>query len=498
MGAVRIANTCFGLVLCAAVAAALPAQTFTTLQSFDNTDGASPYATLVQAANGTFYGTTQWGGVDGIGTVFGITPGGSLTALDSLVCYYLCGAGIGAAALVQATNGDFYGTTQWGGTGSRCLYGCGTIFKITPGGTLTTLHSFNVGDGNGPIGGLVQGTDGDLYGTTSSGGAYGLGTVFKISPTGTLTTLYSFCSQSGCIDGAAPIAGLIQASDGDFYGTNGADGAHGSGTIFKITARGKLTTLYSFCAQAECADGSYPASRLVQAADGDFYGTTLQGGTNPGGAPFGGGTAFKITPGGAFTTLYSFCSRKGCADGQYPSGISQATDGNFYGTTAGTTYKTTYGGDANEYGTIFKLSPGGTLTTLYNFCAQAACTDGQLPGAGLVQSTSGDFYGTTAGGGTNTTCGTQGCGTVFRLSVGLGPFVETQPTSGKAGMPIKILGTDLTGVSGVSFNGTPAAFTVLSPSLVKATVPSGATSGTVQVVTSHRTLSSNTAFRVAP
>jgi uncharacterized repeat protein (TIGR03803 family) len=479
-------------------AIALPAQTLTTLYSFDSTAGAYPSRGLVQAANGDFYGTTYGGGANGGGAVFKITPSGTLTTL-----YSFDGAdgGLPSGGLVQAANGDFYGTTYDGG--ANCSpYGCGTIFKITLSGMLTMLHSFDGADGAYPYAGLVQATNGDLYGTTYDGGANclpdGCGTIFRITPSGTLTTLYTFCSQTGCADGQNPYAGLAQATNGDFYGTTYAGGANcpagGCGTIFKITPSGSLTTLYTFCSQTGCADGQNPEGRLVQATNGDFYGTTYAGGANC--PPNGCGTIFKITPSGMLTTLYSFCSQSGCSDGELPiAGLVQATDGSFYGTTA-------YGG-ANEggggssAGTVFKITPMGALTTLYNFCSQSACVDGSYPVAALVQATNGDFYGTTFFGGTSATC-YLGCGTVFDLSVGLGPFVVTQPTSGKVGMPVKILGTNLTGATSVTFNGTAAVFQVLSSSEIKASVPAGATTGTVEVVIPRGALSSNVTFRVLP
>jgi uncharacterized repeat protein (TIGR03803 family) len=488
-------------VLCATTAIALPAQTFTTLHSFDGTDGNGPYAGLVQATNGDFYGTTTYGGANcapsgGCGTIFKITPSGTLTTLYNFCSQSGCTDGeLPAAGLVQATNGDFYGTTTTGGANNNAgcgfsgMPGCGTVFKVTPGGTLTTLYSFcsqsGCTDGENPFAGLVQATHGDLYGTTLHGGADGGGTVFKISPSGTLTTLYSFCSQSGCMDGESPYAGLVQAASGDFYGTTENGGAHGRGTVFKISPSGTLTTLLSFCSQSKCKDGGSPYAGLVQGASGDFYGTTENGGAH--GGPYGGGMVFKITPSGLLTTLYSFCSQSGCTDGEEPyAGLILATDGDFYGTTY-------YGGGGtNILGTIFKITPRGTLTTLYSFCSQSGCTDGAYSYAGLVQATNGDFYGTTQGGGAN------GIGTVFRLSVGLGPFVETQTTSGNVGAAVKILGTDLTGATSVTFNSTAATFTVVSRYLITTAVPAGASTGRVQVVTPIGTLSSNAPFRVVP
>jgi uncharacterized repeat protein (TIGR03803 family) len=417
-------------LLCATTAIELPAQTFATLHSFDGTDGALP-----------------------------------------------------PAGLIQATDGNFYGTTGIAGANSD-----GTVFKITPSGTLTTLYNFcsqsGCADGQNPSAGLIQATDGNFYGTTSGGGVNLQGTIFRITASGALTTLYSFCSQSGCTDGSMPQAGLVQATNGNFYGTTyGGGGANGRGTVFKITPGGTLTTLYSFCPQSGCPDGGSPQAGLIQATNGSFYGTTFAGGAHDL------GTVFKITPGGNLTTLYSFCSvgYPDCADGDLPrfGSLVQATNGDLYGTAPS-------GGAQIYYGTIFKITPGGTLTTLYSFCPQSGCPDGDDPRGTLVQDTNGNLYGTTFAGGAN------GVGTVFSLSVGLGPFVETQTTSGKVGAAVKILGTNLTGATSVTFNGTAATFHVVSSSEITTTVPMGASTGKVKVVTPHGTLTSNVSFRVTP
>ena len=448
-------------LLCATIAIALPAQTFTALFSFDGKDGSKPVAGLVQAANGDFYGTTVYGGTNG--------------------------------------------------------YGGGTVFKMTPDGKLTTLYSFcsegvfpDCTDGEDPNG-LVQATNGDFYGTTSSGGAYGggaecyaarCGTIFKITPSGTLTTLYSFCSQGGslCTDGESPQAALVQATNGDLYGTTNWGGANGYGTVFKITTRGTLTTLYSFCAQANCTDGAIP-NGLVTATNGDLYGTTAAGGASAVSCfadASGCGTVFEITPAGTLTTLYSFCAQSGCADGQDPIGaLVLATDGNFYGTTVG---GGAYGGgflcSDPGCGTVFKITPSGTLTTLYSFCSQGGplCTDGDDPNGGLIQATNGDFYGTTYGGGAD--CHhAGGCGTVFSLSVGLGPVAETLPTRGKVGAPATTQRTNPTGSTSVTFNGTADAFIARSTgSAISTTAPTSAATGPAQVVTPSGTLSSKLPF----
>jgi uncharacterized repeat protein (TIGR03803 family) len=276
---------------------------------------------------------------------------------------------------------------------------------------------------------------------------------------------------------------LVQATDGDFYGTTNQGGAHNGGTVFRVTAAGTLTTIYTFCARTGCLDGFYPATGLIQATDGNFYGTTTSGGHAACDVGYTCGTIFKITPAGILTTLHAFDR----IDGRGPSILIQATDGNFYGETAS-------GGDGKACfmgcGTVFRITSAGTLTTLYNF----DLTDGVGPGGGLVQATSGVFYGTTNHGGAR--CAEQGCGTVYALSLGLQPFVEALPPARKVGAPLKILGNYLAGASSVTFNGVPAEFQVISPSEIEATVPSGATTGPVQVVTPSGTLTSNVPFRV--
>jgi len=292
------------------------------------------------------------------------------------------------AGLVQAKDGNFYGTTSFGGAHSGKQCGgttCGTIFKITPGGTLTILHSFNGADGFLPYVGVIQGADGNFYGTTFDGGKNGFGTVYKITPTGRLTTLHSFKGTNGT-EGANPW-GLVQAINGNFYGATVGGGSKRYGTIFKITPMGRLTTLHSF----EGADGEQPAAALVQAADGNFYGTAVVGGAN------GDGTIFKITPSGKLTTLHSFDG----ADGENPvAGLVQAANRNFYGTTFGSS-------GANGSGTVFKITPTGTLTTLHTFNG----TDGANPVVALIQASDENLYGTVFDGGTNN------LGTVFRITL---------------------------------------------------------------------------------
>jgi uncharacterized repeat protein (TIGR03803 family) len=413
------------------------AQTLATLYSFcaqggNCLDGYYPVAGLVLGSDGNFYGTTSMGGPNpancplcdgqGGGTIFKITPGGTITTLYTFCAQPVCADGqFPSAALIQGSDGNFYGTTPAGGSyGSGCFsdLGCGTVFKITPSGALTTLHTFctaaNCEDGGGPQAPLIQANDGNFYGTTAGGGDNGQGTIFKMTPDGALTTLYSFCQGSGCTSGQEPTAGLLQGSDGSFYGTTQLS-SNDSGTIFKFTPGGGLTTLYTFCTQSGCTDGKMPMAGLVQGSDGNFYGTTYCGGTSTALLPacegVGAGTVFKITPAGVLTTLYRFCGQSDCTDGEYPmAGLVQGSDGNFYGTTE---WGGVYGGGpaGDTGGTIFQTAPTGPLSTLYSFCAQTNCTDGRYPMAGLVQATDGNFYGTTWMG------GAAGAGTVFRVSL---------------------------------------------------------------------------------
>jgi uncharacterized repeat protein (TIGR03803 family) len=451
-------------VFCATTAITMPAQTFTTLVNFSGTNGSGPAAPLGQGPDGNLYGTTAGGGAHNGGTFFKMTPAGNLTTLYNFCSQTSCTDGSGPnTELAQTITGKFYATTAGGGAN-----GWGTVFEITPAGNLTTIYSFcsqaNCADGSDPLG-VVLGANGDLYGVTQGGGTGDLGTIFEVTPTGKLTTLYSFSASEGFL----PLAGLVQATNGNFYGTASHGGSEGDGTVFEITPAGNLTTLISF----DGSDGEGPSAALVQAANGSFYGTTdLGGGSNDD------GTVFEISPTGKLKRLYSFCSQTKCADGANPGALSGATDGNFYGTT--------FLGGTDGFGTLFEITPAGGLTTLHSF----AGTDGEEPSAALTQSTTGTFYGTTARGGGNED------GTAFSLSVGLGPFVETLPSLGKLGASVVILGNNLTGSTSVTFNETSATFKVVSSSEIATTVPTGATTGTVKVVTPGGTLSSNVPFTV--
>ncbi len=266
--------------------------------------------------------------------------------------------------LVQASDGNFYGATGSGGGANQC----GTLFKITPAGTLSTLYTFTGSDGCTPNGGLIQASDGNFYGTTQRGEANNQGIVYKLTPAGVLTTFYSFCSQVGCADGEQPEAGLVQATDGELYGSTAYGGPNGVGTLFKVSLAGAFTLLHQFCSQQNCSDGSRPLGALTEASDAVLYGTTSQGGTGTGGA----GTLFGLSLSGALATLYNFCSQPMCADGFAPNdGLIQASDGKLYGTTDA--------GGANTVGTVFSftLAPA-TLTIVKNGFGLVSSPDGHI------------------------------------------------------------------------------------------------------------------------
>jgi len=340
--------------------------TLTTLYSFCSqqgcADGYQPYAGLIQATNGSFYGVTTVGGAVGQagGTVFNVTSGGAVTILHRFAGYPADGANPWPP-LVQASDGNFYGTSYGGGAKN-----VGIVFKITAAGSLSILYNFcsqsNCTDGANPLGGLVQGSDGNLYGTASGSGANSAGTAFKITTSGTFTLLHTFDLYT---DGAGPSGTLVQASDGNFYGTTSEGGASNAGTVFKMTPSGTLTALYTFCSQPNCTDGTQPYAGLVQGRDGNFYGTTYLGGN-----AYNAGTAFAITPSGSLSTLYTFCSQPSCTDGANPyAGVIQAANGYVYGTTKD--------GGTNNAGTVFKLQlTEYTLTASTSGDGSVTSTDG--------------------------------------------------------------------------------------------------------------------------
>jgi uncharacterized repeat protein (TIGR03803 family) len=475
-------RACAVWALCTAMAIALPAQTFTVLYDFCSEpgclDGKHPSPALVQGADGNLYGCGYSGGLYGGGNAFKLTPDGQMTIFYNFCSESQCADGKNPYGdFTLAPDGNFYGTTWFGG-----LKNAGVAFKLTPGGQMTTLYTFcsqsGCHDGTAPEGALLMDAEQNLYGTTWAGGAHGdHGTIFQLSPGGQLKTLYSFCPQSGCPDGYRPSRALVQDSHWNFYGTARYGGANAKGTLWERTRQGQMITLYSFCSQPSCTDGATPVT-MVLASDGDFYGITTYGGAS------NYGTFFKMSPGGRPVVLHSFCSLSDCSDGGGPISLIEGSDRNFYGFTEKA--------EGHHNGTVFKITPTGVLTTLQTLCQDGVCADGAMSSVpSLVQHTSGAFYGTVGKGGNSTDDGT-----LFSLSAGLGRLVKAVPNIGSVGAAVQILGTDLTGALAVTFNGAPAAFTVVSPTLIATTVPTGATAGTVRVVTPSGTLSSNVPFQI--
>ena len=491
-----------GLVLaCAAITLSLAvyaqAQTVTNLANFDRETGDGPFGSVMQATNGRFYGATVAGGFYRQGNIFELTPDGELRDVYSFCAKPLNGECTdGASAIwapVLASDGNLYGVTAAGGSNAGDYNGdddpgSGTIYKLTLGGRLTTLYTFCQTtpciDGQGPTG-LIQGSDGNFYGTTTTGGRFREGAIFEVTPEGKFTELYSFCSLASCADGERPTFPPLQGIDGNFYGTAGTGGATGAGVVYELTASGTYTVLYNFCSYGSgpCPGGSGPTN-IVQDANGNLFGTTEFGGTSERGEDAGEGIVFEITPTNQYIVLQNFDFRHGSALG----GLMIANDGNLYAATIGDGFGT-------NGGTIVEITPAGVATTVYTF-GECGST-GYNPVSTLFQGTDGILYGMTVYGGDGTVdggCG--GYGTIYSVSNGLSPLVETSPVAGKVGQSVIILGNGLTGSSSVTFNGVTAAFTVKSDTYIKATVPAGATTGTVSVVTPSGTLKSNPQFVV--
>jgi uncharacterized repeat protein (TIGR03803 family) len=316
------------------------------------------------------------------------------------------------AAPIQATDGDFYGTTATGGSAGK-----GTVYRITSTGLVTVLHSFGDGsvtdDGAYPEAELIQATDGNLYGTTSAGGAAGDGTVFEITTSGAITLLHSFGDTAVTNDGIYPEAPLIQASDGNFYSTTANGGSANDGSIFKITKSGVVTILHSFGDGSVTNDGTDPYGALIQATDGSFYSTTANGGSTGTTTPLSGcGTVFRMTAAGSVTILHSFRDGSVTNDGDGPyAGLIQASDGSFYGTTY-------YGGSTDTgkpstgSGTVFRITTTGTLTIVHSFGDGSVVDDGANPLSPVIQGRDGSIYGTTNLGGSPT----LNAGTVFKIT----------------------------------------------------------------------------------
>lgn len=489
----------------------------TVLHSFNYGagDGIGPQSGLTLATNGTFWGTTEGEDFFDGNVIFYMTAKGTLTTFN-----VLGGANGGEpiAPPVQGMDGNFYGMTTAGGNVSVCTYGnggCGVIYKITPGGKFEVIYTFDQTNGANPDDALLLGTDGNFYGTTFYGGSIngkynGNGVVFRVTPQGKYTPIYVFCAEQACIDGGQPAGGLVQGTDGNFYGTTVCCGTHlysnyFGGTIFKLTPAGQYTVLYEFCSQPNCADGGESVAGLIQGTDGNFYGTTEAGGAN------GNGTIFQVTPEGQYTVLHSF----DFTDGNAPeSPLTQGTDGILYG-------QTWDGGTGpcinTRCGVFFSLEMGlpsyAAPVTWYG----AEGSTVEILGNDLNGTTEVSFNGTSA---TFKVLANTFLTAVVPAAATLGPIAVTTPKgvltskiafhvlphitgftppSGPVGTSVMINGTGFKQAIGVGFGDTiPAKFTVVSDTEITATVPSGAKTGPVGVKTKSGTATSSQKFTVTP
>jgi uncharacterized repeat protein (TIGR03803 family) len=361
------------------------APTYQQLKSFGKpSPGGNPLAGLIQGTDGALYGTASQGGSGGAGTVFKLNPDGTgFTALKNFDSATTGGYPI--CKLLQGMDGALYGTANVGGSSNY-----GTVFRLNTNGTgFTVLTNFdNATMGGNPQAGLIQGTDGALYGTASSGGSGGYGTVFRLNLDGTGFTV--FTSFDNITAGGYPQAALIEGTDGALYGTTSSGGSTGYGTVFRLATNGTsfaVLTNFDYTTM-----GGFPAAGLMQGADGVLYGTTFYGGSNYA------GTAFRLNPDGSgFNVLQSF----DYTAGGYPSArMLQGADGALYGTA--------YLGGSGGYGTVFRMETNGTgFMILTNFDDY---TTGGLLAAELIQGMDGRLYGTARTGG-------GGDGTVFRLNL---------------------------------------------------------------------------------
>ncbi len=291
------------------------------------------------------------------------------------------------AAPTVLPDGQRFGTTLAGGD-----FGMGTLYQIAPDGSITTLHSFDGADGQSPVAKLVRGSDGGLYGATEQGGAHAFGTLFKLTTTGTFSKLVDFTGATGNARGSVP-NGLTAHSNGDLYGTTQAGGLNSSGTAFRLTTSGQLTTLLDFSGNAGAAPGSQPTGALALVGT-ELYGLTRTGGAN------GNGVLYKLSANGAYTQLTAFTGATGSVPGKSPrSSLLAHSDGKLYGSTE-------FGGTFGQ-GTLFKIgTDGSNFTSLHAF----ADSDGSKPSGQLAEAADGSIWGTTASG------GAEGIGTVFSIT----------------------------------------------------------------------------------
>jgi uncharacterized repeat protein (TIGR03803 family) len=562
-----------------------PAGTMSKIVDFNTPGGTAPYSGLTLGTDGNFYGTTEAGGTIGQGTLFKLTSTGTLTTLYNFgtckapckdgiqprtppvegtdgnfygttgnsndgindgVVYKLTSAGkfstifvfpFGGttgynpqAPLIQGADGNLYGTTSSGGitTPPNTCWGstssCGTVFKITTGGKLTTLYKFDQTHGAGPLSPLIQGTDGNFYGTTSAGGTSGLGVVFKLTSAGVITVLHNFIGS----DGETPLAGLIQANDGNFYGVASAGGSLGFGTIFKVTSTSNHT--FSVVHDFDQTHGQTPKAALFQNTNGILYGNTADGGSD------GAGVFYSLNISAAqFASLQNLSGKVGSTISILGQGFTGTTAVSFGGvdatkfTVVSDTYVTANVPTGAKTGTVTVVRPSGSLNSIQSFkvtptISSISPTSGPIgtvvtvTGTGLTQTTKvtiGGVKATTFTVKTDSsvsvtiptacktgkiTVTTNGGSATSSTSFNVTPTITRfTPTSGKVGTSVVIVGTGLTQTSKVTFGRVTATkFTVNSDTQVTTTVPTGAVTGRIAITTTGGTVTSSGTFTVTP
>lgn len=492
---------------CGAVFKITPSGTVTVVYDFNDATGSgyTPFGGVVLGMDGDFYGTTKAGGNFNEGTLFKITASGTLTTLYNFgTCKYPCKEGLyPKAPPVQGTDGNFYGTAPNLNDGTNT----GVVYKITSAGKFTTIHAFDFTAGYNPNAPLIQGSDGNFYGTTTLGGktvtptcvatfsSPTCGTVFKITTAGKVTTLYEFSKT----DGAGPLGPVMQGTDRNFYGTTSEGGTSGLGVVFKLTPAGALTVLHNF----NGTDGQTPEAGLVQANDGNFYGVASAGGT------LGFGTIFKIksTSDHTFSVLYNFDNTHGATP---EVALMQHTNGILYGDTES--------GDTHGGGVFYSLNIGAAEFAKLQTVSGKVGAQVSILGQGFTGSTAVSFGGVNAttftvvsdnyvtanvptGAKTGTVTVVRPSGTLnsiqqFKVTPGVASF---SPPSGPIGTSVTINGTGLIQTTKVTFGGAPATtFTVNSDSKITATVPSGAKTGKLAVTTPGGSATSAGTFSVTP
>ncbi len=541
-------NLALRLVLASALFAAiaiapLRAQTYTDLYDFNcTTGGCNPidFGQLTQGPDGNLYGTTSGFGTNGVGTIFMITPSGTYR---DLVQFNGTNGATPEGGLALASDGNYYGTTVVGGSGY------GLVFRFTPPSTVKVLHIFDsthfgplsppvqAKDGNlygatisGTIyrislpsgtyeqlphntpgflfGPLFLASDGNLYGATISGDPSGPGTVFRMTTAGVVTVLHNFTGSGG--DGSLPYGPLTQGSDGNLYGTTRSGGVNNSGMVFRLSLAGTFTNIHSFDGYQGSFgtnnDGGGSLAGLLAASDGILYGVNSLGGS------FGSGTLFQITQSGTFTKLHDFGDPSSFGSGPSPfATLMQHTNGTFYGTT--------YDGFVpTGTGNLFSVTPITRIPTVFiegpiwlksgvpveilgnNLDQVSTLSFAGVPAQFRVRSATNIVAQVPSNAIDGVITATYGTGlqVMSQKAMHILPSITSfSPSSGPVGTQVTIVGGGFAGASKVTFGGGRAAsFNVLTPNMIQATVPSGAKTSRVNVVTPNGTGISSQTFTV--